>query len=241
MKRKSNVPLGVGGLAVLLAVVCAGCASLIGSGRLDEPHPADTSGWRELVKRDLSNVEPTDGVWSFDAEGCLVATADRNLVTKESYANFALDLEFKMEPGANAGVFVYASDLANWIPNKIEVQLMDDADPRNAAYPDIWKNCSLFGHQAPCLKNLKPAGEWNRLTVYCQGKRIRVAQNGAFVLEADLDRFTDAKRNPDGSEAPKWHTKPYCQLATHGRIGLQGCHGGIATTFRNVKVKVFEK
>jgi len=201
-------------------------------------HPADTSDWQDLVKRDLSNVEPTDGVWSFDKEGCLVATKDVNLVTKETYANFALDLEFKMAPGANAGVFVYASDLSNWIPNKMEIQLMDDADPRNAKYPDIWKNCSLYGHMAAWANTLKPAGEWNRLTVYCQDKRIRVAQNGVFVLETDLDNYTDAVRNPDGSTAPKPHTKPYCQLATYGRIGLQGCHGGIATKFRNLKVKV---
>ena len=211
------------------ALALAGCRT--------PAHPTDTSDWQDLVKRDFSNVEPMDGVWSFDADGCLVATEDKNLVTQESYANFALDLEFKMEPGANAGVFVYASDLNDWIPNKMEVQLMDDFDPQNAKYPDIWKNCSLYGHCAPYRKNLKPAGEWNRLTVYCQGKRIRIAQNGEFVLETNLDNYTDAKRNPDGSEAPKWHTKPYAKLATYGRIGLQGCHGGIATKFRNIKVK----
>ena len=35
------------------------------------------------------------------------------------------------------------------------------------------------------------------MTIYCQGKKIRVAQNGAFILEADLTRFTDVKFNPD--------------------------------------------
>ena len=226
-------------MMVTAALVCGGCLSLSRSaGDSESPHPADTSGWQDLVSRDLSNVEPMGGVWSFDKDGCLVATKDVNIVTKETYANFTLDLEFKMEPGANAGVFVYASDLSDWIPNKMEIQLMDDEDPRNAKYPAIWKNCSLYGHLAPKAKTLKPAGEWNRLTVYCHGKRIRVAQNGAIVLEANLDDFTDAVRNPDGTTAPKLHTKPYCQLATYGRIGLQGCHGGIATKFRNLKVKV---
>jgi len=209
----------------------------------EPPHPAeDDDGWAPLLKPDLSNVEPQkEKVWSFDADGNLVATKDVNLVTKETYSDFALDLEFCMEPNANAGVFVYCSDLANWIPNKIEVQLTDDHHPSNRYYAPTSKNCALFGHQAPWKGNLKPAGEWNRLTIYCQGKRIRVAQNGEFVLETDLANFTDVARNPDGSAAPKWHTKPYSQLATYGRIGFQGCHGGIATKFRNIRVKLLRK
>ena len=201
-------------------------------------HPVDFTGWRELFARDLSNAEPMkESVWSFDAEGNLNATKDVNLVTRDEYADFALDFEFRLEPGANAGVFLYASDLKNWIPNKLEIQLLDDAHPSAAKYPAIWKNGAMYGHQAPTKNTLKPAGEWNRMTIYAEGKRIRVAQNGEFILEADLDDFTDAKKNPDGSDAPKWHTKPYCQLKTAGRIGLQGCHGGVKTQFRNIRVK----
>ncbi|MCQ2391666.1 MAG: DUF1080 domain-containing protein [Kiritimatiellae bacterium] len=207
----------------------------------EEPHPTDLAGWEPLLKPDLSNVEPQkEPVWSVDAAGCLVATKDVNLVTQAAYTNFALDLEFQLAPGANAGVFIYASDLKNWIPNKIEVQLLDNSAPSAAKYPAIWKNAALYGHQAPYRDTLKPVGEWNRLTIYCRGKNIRVAQNGAFILEADLARFTDVKFNPDGSEAPKWHTRPYAQLPTCGRIGFQGCHGGIATKFRNVRVKKFD-
>lgn len=201
-------------------------------------HPTDFVGWQELFAHDLSNAEPQkELVWSFDAEGNLNAVKDVNLITKAEYAHFVLDFEFRFAPGANAGVFLYASDLKNWIPNKLEIQLLDDSHPSAAKYPAIWKNGSLYGHQAPTRNTLKPVGEWNRMTIYAEGKRLRVAQNGIFILEVNLDDFTDVKKNPDGSAAPKWHTKPYCQLKTAGHIGLQGCHGGVKTQFRNLRVK----
>ena len=59
-----------------------------------------------------------------------------------------LDLEFKNADGTNSGVIVHATDLKEWIPHSVEIQIADD-------YSDKWKNVSptwqcaaVFGHQA---------------------------------------------------------------------------------------------
>ena len=39
-------------------------------------------------------------------------------------------------------------------------------------------------------------------------------------------KWTSAKTNPDGSDIPRWLSRPVAELPTHGRIGLQGKHAG---------------
>ena len=94
----------------------------------DGLHP-NSDAWPALFAPDLSNAEDTKGVWFHDASGNLTASKDVLLFSKAEYGPFVLDLEFKFDSGANSGVYIYASDLKNLVPNKIEVQLMDDPAP----------------------------------------------------------------------------------------------------------------
>jgi hypothetical protein len=54
----------------------------------------------------------------------------------------------------------------------------------------------------------------------------------------NMSLWTSAKTNPDGSEIPSWLSTPFAQLATNGRIGLQGKHAGAPIYFRNMKIKL---
>ena len=59
------------------------------------------------------------------------------------------------------------------------------------------------------------------------------------VVDADLTDWKDPLVNPDGTTVPKWH-KGFPALGTipmHGRIALQGIHGGKAVRFKYLKVK----
>jgi hypothetical protein len=66
---------------------------------------------------------------------------------------------------------------------------------------------------------------------------IYVVLNGEPIIEMDMNRWTSAKINPDGSEIPNWLTTPLAQLPTQGRIGLQGKHGNATVYFRNIRIK----
>jgi hypothetical protein len=189
-----------------------------------------------LFATDLSNATFPKGIW-FHEDGLLTASEDQCIWTKKQYENFALDLEFKMGDAANSGVIVYCSDMKNWIPNSVEVQILDDNSPKWTKAPPTWKCGALFGHSVPLKPAVKKAGEWNRMTVTCKGQQIRVVLNGEVVTDANLKDWTSAKKNPDGSDIPPWLSKPFAELATKGHIGLQGKHGGAPIYFRNIKIK----
>ena len=218
-----------------MMVMLLGATAFAGNEAPTTVHP-DTTAWENLLAEDLSNAEYPKGVWSV-SEGVLTATEDQCLWTKQEYENFILDLEFKNAPGTNSGVFVYCSSIKDFIPNSVEIQIADDFSPKWAESPKTWQCAAIFGHQAATKSNVKKPGEWNRMTIVCQGPKIRVALNGEWVNEIDLTRWTSAKKNPDGSDIPPWLSKPKAELPTKGHIGLQGKHGGAPIYFRNLKIK----
>lgn len=229
MKIRQFLVLSAGcGLAFFLAGASQKPASTPG-------HP-DVTGWADLFLPDLSNAEYPAGVWTF-ADGILTASEDQCIWTQKDYRNFVLDLEFKTAPGTNSGVIVYATDTKDWIPNSVEIQIADDFAEEWAKSPATWHCGAIFGHLAPVKSMVRKPGEWNRYTITCRGPMITVVLNGEKVTEMDMRLWTSAKTNPDGSEIPAWLSKPKAQLATGGRIGLQGKHAGAPIYFRNIKIK----
>jgi hypothetical protein len=200
-------------------------------------HP-DTSenGWEDMFNSDLTNAVFPAGVWS-DSSGVLTATKDEALWSKDEYDDFALDLDFMNADGTNSGVIVHATNITDWIPHSVEIQIADDYSKEWSAVSPTWQCGAIFGHQAATNKTLHKAGEWNHFTVTCRGKKIWVALNGTLVNECDMSLFTSAKTNPDGSEIPSWLSNPMATLPLHGHIGFQGKHAGAPIYFKNIKVK----
>jgi hypothetical protein len=223
----------------LLLVVCFAWTVAVQAEEVVPPksHP-DSSGWKKLFADDLSDAEFPKGIW-FHEDGLLTASEDKVIWTKAEYGNAIIDLEFKTGPNANSGLFVYGSgDRNNW-SNSLEVQILDDYGDKWQTADKTWKCASLFGRLAPTKRTVKHAGEWNRMTVTCLGKKIYVMLNGEQINEFDLTKWTSGK-NPDGTDTPPWLVdakRPVAEMPTSGRIGLQGKHGGAPIYFRNLKIK----
>lgn len=224
-------------ISTILAVVflTSGCGVAA-----DKPvgHP-DTGGegWVEFFNKDLSNVKSKEGVWTRDGDGVLTASQDEAIWSKKKYGDFVLDLEFKTEDGTNSGVVVHCSDRENWIPNSVEIQIADDFADKWAKADKTWQCGAIFGRLAATKSLVKKPGEWNRYTVTCQGKMIYVVLNGELVTEMDMAKWTNPKKNPDGSDIPSWLSKAAATLPLEGYIGLQGKHADASIFFRNVKIK----
>ena len=186
-----------------------------------------------------ANADFEKGVWHKAEWGGQVVTAEKDsaLWLKGDWQNFVLDFEYKLDPAANSGVIIYASDVKNWIPNSVEVQLLDDVADKWKNDPPRLKNGGLYGHVGPAKSNVRKAGEWNRMTVFAQGKRVKVIVNGQVTVDEDLSKYTSAKTNPDGTPIQPWLSRPLADLPTHGAIGFQGKHGGARPYFRNVCIK----
>lgn len=224
----------------ILAIAAIGCLLFLqscnqGVSIPPESHP-DTSQWQSLFAPDMSDAIFPEGIWTFEG-GILTASEDQAIWTRKDYDNFIIDLEFKTADGTNSGVIVYCTDMNNWIPNSVEVQIADDFAEKWATSPKTWQCGAIFGHLAASKSVVKKPGEWNRFTVTCMDKMIYVMLNGQMVTEMDMDLWTSAKKNPDGSEIPSWLSKPFAELPTHGHIGLQGKHAGAPIYFRNLRIK----
>lgn len=177
----------------------------------------DTSapGWEKMFNRDLSDAVYPAGVWS-DSAGIITATKDEAIWSKDEYDDFVLDLDFMNADGTNSGVMVHATDMDNWIPHSVEIQIADDYSNEWSKAPATWQCAAIFGHQAATNKTLNRPGQWNHYTITCIGRKIWVVLNGTLVNTCDMSQFTSAKTNPDGSEIPSWLSNPMATLPLHG-------------------------
>ncbi|MBS1917963.1 MAG: DUF1080 domain-containing protein [Bacteroidetes bacterium] len=200
-------------------------------------HPATNGNeWTKLFKDDLSNAIFPKGVWS-EKDGIITATKDEALWSEKEYDDFVLDLDFKNADGTNSGVIVHASNIEEWVPHSVEIQIADDYSAQWSKAPPDWQCAAIFGHQSATKHIVKKPGEWNHYTITCIGKMIWVVLNGELVNTCDMGLYKSATDNPDGTKAPSWLSNPMATLPLHGHIGFQGKHAGAPIYFRNIVIK----
>jgi len=231
----------MGKFSVLMVIICLFLFQLLVAQEIHIPpksHP-DVNNWNDLFTSDLSNAIFQEGIWTYEDE-ILTASEDQVIWTNKPYNNFILDLEFMTEEGTNSGVIVYCNNTEDWIPNSVEIQIADDFAEKWAKSPKTWQCGAIFGHLPAKKSMVKKPGEWNRYTISCKDNMVYVMLNGELVTEMDMNLWTSAEKNPDGTEIPSWLSTPFSELPTHGYIGFQGKHADAKIYFRNIKVKEIE-
>ena len=163
-------------------------------------HPCSrVAPWEALYdgKRGIGEqFEAVQGAWEKKGRrGEIAAKGDAMLWTKAEYENFALDFEYKIGQGADAVVSLYCPDVVGGAANSVAI---------------------------PLNRNARPAGEWNRMTVFARGKSVQVVVNGEKIQPADQPwlRGLSSGRQP-----------------TKGRMGF-GCKNGKSHTyFRSMRIR----
>lgn len=169
-----------------------------------------------------------DGAWELK-DGVLRSSEKPGgyIWSKNSYENFELTLEYKTSENCNSGLF-FRTDPKNAVQGGFEIQLASAG-----LYSGRHVVGALYDAQEPSTAAGKPDGQWNQMRLTCMGSKITVVLNGETVLQADLDDWTTAKTNPDGSKN-KFKTA-LNDLPRSGHLGLQ--YHGHPVWFRNIKVK----
>ncbi len=185
------------------------------------------SGWQNLIAEDLSNCRLHEGGWTWENNE-LAWQGKGYIWTNDRYGDFILDLEYKVSEGANSGIFFRTGDLANVVHTGIEVQIHETTD--GAKYG---MNGAVYDCLAPSKTMGKPAGEWNHYTLTCKANKIYVVLNGEQIIDMDLDLWTEAGKNPDGTDNK--FKNAYKDMPREGHIGFQD-HGN-PLWFRNLKIK----
>lgn len=169
--------------------------------------------------------------WTVD-DGAILCTLKGGgyLYTLEKYENFILSLDFKIDEGVNSGVFFRWSGLNDPVHTGLEMQVLDSYGREKPSKHDCG---AIYDLVAPTKNACKPAGEWNNAVITCQGGLITVELNGEKIVEMDINKWTTAGMNPDGTKNKfkyAWKDMP-----RKGHIGLQD-HGG-RVWYRNIKLK----
>jgi hypothetical protein len=159
----------------------------------------------------------------------MLVCADRGggwLGTEREYGDFELQLQYRLTPGGNSGVYIRAPETGHISRVGMEIQVLDDAHPRYAKLANYQYTGSIYHVVGPSEKASKPAGEWNDMTILANGRNVQVTLNGKKIVDANLDDYLK------NEAVAKEHTG---LARSSGRIGLQSHTDRVE--FRNIRIR----
>lgn len=187
---------------MLGAVLLALTVTLGWAGGEDKPELAD--GFVPMFDGKTLKGWKTTGNWIPEKDGVALKPRpgekgwqrfDAYIMTTRTYKDFVLDLEFKIAEKGNSGVFLRVGDPLNPVQTGFEVQILDTHGLENPGNHDCG---GVIGASAPSKNMAKPAGEWNRYVITCQGNRLLVELNGEQIIDLELDKSAIKDRPLEG-------------------------------------------
>ena len=107
------------------------------------------------------------------------------LVTKESYADFELTLEFWVDEPANSGIFIRCADPQSVRDtNAYEVNIYDTR-------ADQTYRTGGIVHVAAPMTVIMTGGRWNTYEITARGSRLLVTLNGTPMVDVEDTQFAD--------------------------------------------------
>lgn len=178
--------------------------------------------------KDLTGWKSTGNVKVWGAENGAIF-CDKGgggyLMTEKQYGDYELRFEYKMPKGGNSGVGIRAPLKGDPAYVGMEIQLIDDEGWPGGLQK--WQNTGAIYNVVPpkTIKNV-PIGEWNKMTITAKGRQITVVNNGATLVDANLDDYVKekGKSHPGILESNK-----------QGHIGFQSYNKRVE--FRNIFLK----
>jgi len=121
----------------------------------------DLAGWRVQYPDVPGGWVVADGALTNEKTG-------NNLVSEQSFQDFTLEMEYKLEKDSNSGLY---------LRGRYELQILDDAGKP----PALGSHMALYGRLSPFTNASKPAGEWQAVAATLVGNRFTVVLNGRTV------------------------------------------------------------
>ncbi|MEO8199677.1 MAG: DUF1080 domain-containing protein [Gemmatimonadota bacterium] len=240
----SSVRIALAAALGVLALGFSGCAPGQ-SGQISGPPNTLTAaersaGWRLLFDgRSLAawrgykqDAVPAGWVAVNDMISKDVSTGD--IVTRDQFGDFDLELEWKLGTGGNAGIFYRATEEYEHVYwSAPEFQLLDDANAPDGANR-LTSAGAAYGLYPPPAGVVKPANEWNTARIVVRGNHVEHWLNGQKLLEYELGG-ADWQAKVRASKFAAW---PNYGKAARGYIAIQGDHDG-TLALRNIRIREF--
>ncbi|MEW5915105.1 MAG: DUF1080 domain-containing protein [Gemmatimonadota bacterium] len=186
---------------------------------------SSTEAWRGYRRSDLP------GGWQI-VDGALTRVANGgDIVTREQFDDFELELEWKVAPRGNSGVmFRVTEEDSSTYRTGPEMQVLDDAGHADGKSRLTAAGSNYALHAAPAGV-VKAAGEWNQARLVVRGAHVEHWLNGRKVVEYEL-------WSPEWEalvKASKFAQWPRYGRAKRGHIALQD-HGDWVA-YRNIRIR----
>ena len=154
-----------------------------------------------------------------------------DLISKDIYEDFELELEWKLGSGGNSGIFYFANEEGDFIwQSAPEMQVLD-----NLSHQDRLKKVTsagaLYDLIAPLKDMVKPIGEFNKVRIVSKNKQIEHWLNGEKIVEYQVG----GQRILNLISKSKFKDMPLFFKSFTGHIGLQGDHGEV--WYRNIRIR----
>jgi hypothetical protein len=176
------------------------------------------------------------GCWTIEGDTLKTVTGGKDpcdLVTREPYRDFELELEYKLSPGGNSGILYRVAELPgepSWHSGP-ELQILDDDKYRDNS-PRNWTAALYDLIGAPSDKVVHPVGQWNKVRVLVRENHVEHWLNGRKAVAYDLG--SDALKTLIAGS--KFKGMPRFAREPEGYIALQH-HAGGDVWFRNVRIR----
>ena len=190
-----------------------------------------TTGWHSYGKEKAgTGWIAGDGVLHFDPS----KKDGGDLVSDESFANFDLQLDWKISPAGNSGIIFYVHDEYPkyqyvWLTGP-EMQIIDNDGHEDGKYPKH-RAGDLYDLISALPESAKPVGEWNQAEIIANNGKLDLYLNKVHVVsttmwDANWDKMVAGSKFHEMPDFAKYH---------EGHIALQD-HGG-AVWFKNIRIK----
>ncbi len=234
---------------IAVAALVGGCSSTPSSEMQSMPMPATTAantlspaeqnaGWRLLF--DGTNLNSWRGYKAAEIpSGWHVANGEltkerpvQDIVSKEEFADFELQMDWKIGEAGNSGIFYRGSeefDKIYWTGP--EYQLLDDIKAEDNRTRLTCAGAAYGLYPSP-IGHLNPVGQWNTTRIVARGPHIEHWLNGFKLLEYEM-------WSPDWEakvKASKFAAWPKYGRLRSGHLAMQGDHNG-SLSFRNIKIR----
>lgn len=246
-----RAPFGPGvALAALALVGCGGGGEAADAAPADEAAAAAVqeapntltdaeraAGWRLLFDgqsldhwRGYQMEDMHDG-WAA-RDGLLTrVSGGGDIITRETFGDFELSLEWRLEEGGNSGIMYRGDESADYFYKTApEMQVLDDDRHPDGRDP-LTSAGSVYALYPAPRGVVHPVGEWNHVRIVADGPHVEQWLNGTKVAEYEQGS-EEWNRLVAGSKFVQW---PGFGTLMEGHIGLQD-HGD-PVWYRNIKIR----
>jgi Domain of Unknown Function (DUF1080) len=170
--------------------------------------------------------------WKIDDEVLSKEGPVEDIILRKPYANFELELQWKISAGGNSGLFFRGTrDYQSIYSSAPEYQLLDDENAPDGRNP-LTSAAAAYALYPRSSGAPLPAGDWNTTRLIVNGAHVEHWLNGHKVVTYEL-WSADWKARVAASKFAQF---PRFGLAQEGMIGIQGDHPG-ALALRGIRIR----